>query len=111
MWSVRLVALGTTLVAVFTELPDVATNLWLVLPADLKSALPVEFGRYLGYAILALGLVARIVRQRKLVERKAEMGGESYPCLPIPPQADSGRVADGSGLDDVVHGIRERRDV
>lgn len=94
MWSVRLVALGTTIVAIFTELPDVATNLWLVLPADLKSALPVEFGRYLGYAILALGLVARIVRQRQLVERKAALGGESIACISFPPAPDSRRAGD-----------------
>lgn len=83
MWSIRLVAFGTGLVALFTEFPDAATNIWLALPADLKSYLPPDFGRYFGYALLALGIVARVIRQRKLVERKQAIESAQEPDAAI----------------------------
>ncbi|WP_443083787.1 DUF7940 domain-containing protein [Verticiella alkaliphila] len=75
-WSIRLSALGAILIAITTEFPHAATALWMALPADLKSLLPPDFGRYLGYAIVACGLFARVVHQPRVAERAAAASGD-----------------------------------
>lgn len=62
-WSVRLGALGTLLEAAFLALPDLALEIWAMVPAEL-----VPFGavRVVPLILIALGLAARFVKQRKL---------------------------------------------
>src|SRR5690606_19647404 len=90
LWSVRLPLIGLAVLAFFLELPDVALSVWLALPADLKSYLPPDFGKYLGYAIILGTPIARVIRQRRLdaaardQARNNRMGPEGEPDIPQP---------------------------
>lgn len=65
-WSTRLQVFGLMLLGLINEFPEVLTSMWFALPQDLKTMLPEDFGRYVVYAILLSGVVARFIRQRDL---------------------------------------------
>ncbi len=88
MWSVRLQILGLAMLGIFLEFPDAALAIWMALPGDLKSLLPPDFVKCLGYGIIIAGTIARIFRQRKLADRKAALGSESQPEIPRPHHVD-----------------------
>lgn len=65
LWSVRLSALGATLVAFLLAFPDEALAVWNAMPADIQALLPEQTGRLLSLILFVSTIVARIVRQRR----------------------------------------------
>ena len=65
-WSLRLQAAGLA-VLVF---PDLLVESWLFLPAELKAMLPAEYASIVGISLIAAGMIARLIKQRKLNETK-----------------------------------------
>lgn len=65
-WSFWLSAVGTIITSALLALPDLALQVWVMMPPDLKAALPERYTPFIGVAIFALGVVAKFVRQAKL---------------------------------------------
>lgn len=95
LWSIRLSILGTAVLIFFEGFPDVAFSVWASIPDDLKSVLPVEFAKYLGYGLIAASWVARTIRQFKLIERSREYGAEALAGLGGARQRDEGILPEG----------------
>jgi len=70
MTSVWLTTLGALILGYLQEVPDAAIQIWSFLPSDLKSFLPPSIVQWIGYAILFLGIISRIVKQPALAARK-----------------------------------------
>lgn len=69
-WSVRLQLLGAAILTLALETPNALLTVWSMVPADLRSELPEGTGKWIGVAVIALGIVARLVRQPSLNERR-----------------------------------------
>lgn len=65
-WSVWLTGVGTLLSAYFLSAPDAMITVWTMLPADLKAMLPVNVAQWISYGIIAMGILAQFIRQKKL---------------------------------------------
>ena len=65
-WSLRLQAAGLAVLA----FPDLLVESWLFLPAELKAMLPAEYASIVGISLIAAGMIARLIKQRKLNETK-----------------------------------------
>lgn len=113
MWSIRLSIMGTAVLIFFEGFPDVAIHIWTSIPDDLKSVLPVEFARYTGYGLIAASWLSRIIRQYRLVERMAGMGGPHEHEPGILPESDSHIESAGCepGSPDGLHGVRDRAEI
>lgn len=72
-WSVWLSSAGTLLGIYLLDAPDALLGVWRILPDDLKSVLPVNFSQYLSYVLIALGVIAQFIRQKKLLVQKNQM--------------------------------------
>lgn len=72
-WSLRLQVLGVFLLGVLQAFPEVVAHVWLVLPAEIHSAIPDTTLRWIGYACLAAGIIARLIRQDAI---HAGVGGQ-----------------------------------
>jgi len=66
LWSIRLGALGSAVVSLLIVFPDKALEMWAMMPEQFKSFIPPEYMPLVGVVIYVLGMVARLVRQRKL---------------------------------------------
>lgn len=66
LWSVRLMAIGTLIAGWFLNAPDAVIQIWLMLPEDLKAAIPPEYVKWIPIIILGSGTLARVVKQNKL---------------------------------------------
>lgn len=64
LWSVRLAALAVLLEGVLTAAPDVAKEVWLALPEDLKATLPENFAKWIAWGLIAASMLARLVKQK-----------------------------------------------
>lgn len=73
-WSVRLQLLGAAILTLALETPNALLTVWSMVPADLRSELPEGTGKWIGVAVIALGIVARLVRQPSLNERNGPDG-------------------------------------
>jgi len=82
-WSVRLQLAGVFLLGALQEFPDAVAHIWLVLPAEIHAAIPDDALRWIGYACLAAGILARIVRQERLHQtQNLGLGGEGQRGIP-----------------------------
>lgn len=72
-WSVWLSAAGVALGVYLASAPDVLVQAWLMLPPDLKALLPVNVAQYISYALIALGVISKFIKQPKLDEQRKEM--------------------------------------
>lgn len=63
--SIQLGVAGTILTAWLIASPDAILHAWLLLPGELKSAIPPRFIPMIGVGLFALGTIARIVHQPK----------------------------------------------
>ncbi len=70
-WSLRLTTLGTLLITYLTASPEAVLQAWAVLPEDIKAFLPPNYSKFVAIGILALGAVARIIKQPKAEEKIA----------------------------------------
>lgn len=76
-YSVWLASVGSALSAWVQSFPQNALDAWNVLPADIKSFLPQNYLGMIGAFMVAMGVIAQFVRQKKLLASKQEM--ESQP--------------------------------
>lgn len=77
LWSVRLASVGTAITSVFVAFPDAALAAWGLLPQELKSAIPPEYMPFIGIAVFAASIIARLIRQDKL-PRKTDAEREGH---------------------------------
>lgn len=76
-YSVWLASAGSALSAWVQSFPQNALDAWNVLPPDIKSFLPQNYLGLIGAFMVAMGVIAQFVRQKKLLASKQEM--ESQP--------------------------------
>lgn len=68
-WSVRFGVLAVALEGVLTAAPEVAQEVWLGLPEELKAELPENFVKWIAWGLIAASMIARITKQKpKVVE-------------------------------------------
>lgn len=65
-WSIRLSAIGIAVSSFSGDIQNALISVWNSLPTSLIGQLPVGTSKYIGIAILAFGVVARIIDQPKL---------------------------------------------
>lgn len=65
-WSFRLSVVGAFVTSLLIAAPDLALQVWAMLPADLKATIPPQYMPYVGVAIGLLGIVAKFLKQAKL---------------------------------------------
>lgn len=66
MTSVNLPAIGLSILTFVEGFPDAFISFWSVLPADIRAQIPAEYIRYAGFALITLGPITRVIRQRGL---------------------------------------------
>lgn len=71
-WSFWLGVAGTVLTSALLALPDLALQVWLMMPSDLKATIPERYTPFIGVGVFVLGLVAKFVRQAKLDAERAK---------------------------------------
>lgn len=76
-YSVWLASVGSALSAWVQSFPQNALDAWNVLPPDIKSFLPQNYLGMIGAFMVAMGVIAQFIRQKKLLASKQEM--ESQP--------------------------------
>ncbi|AUY25507.1 DUF7940 domain-containing protein [Mixta calida] len=72
-WSVWLSGIGAALGVYLASAPDAIITAWNMLPPDLKAMLPVNIAQYVSYLLVALGIVAQFIRQKRLSEKKEQL--------------------------------------
>ncbi|UBB12362.1 hypothetical protein [Pantoea eucrina] len=72
-WSVWLGGAGAALGVYLMSAPDAIVTAWNMLPADLKSMLPVNIAQYFSYLLVVLGVVAQFIRQKRLNEQRQQL--------------------------------------
>jgi hypothetical protein len=70
-WSFRLGVIGTALTSLFLAVPDLALQVWLAMPDDLKAVIPQRYMPFVGVAIMGLSFVAKFIKQAKLEAMKS----------------------------------------
>lgn len=75
-WSVWLTGVGTLLGVYLASAPDAIISAWNMLPPDLKAMLPVNIAQYVSYFIVALGVIAQFIRQKKLTSQRQQMDAQ-----------------------------------
>lgn len=71
-WSFWLGLAGTALTSALLALPDLALQVWLMMPPDLKATIPERYTPFIGVGVFALGLIAKFVRQAKLEAQREQ---------------------------------------
>lgn len=79
MTSIQIQAVALAFFSYLTAVPDAAIQLWGLLPVDLRESLPPTYVKWFGVALIALGIVARLVRQPKLDQ--PSLGKEGKPRI------------------------------
>lgn len=65
-WSFWLGVVGTALTSALLAFPDLALQVWLMMPDDLKRTIPERYTPFIGVGIFALSLIAKFIKQAKL---------------------------------------------
>lgn len=65
-WSFWLGLIGTAVTSALLAVPDLALQLWLMMPPDLKATIPERYTPFIGVGIFALGLIAKFIKQAQL---------------------------------------------
>lgn len=65
-WSVRLSAIGASLLYLTLLMPDVIFKSWAVLPDDIKAMLPTNWTQYIALILWGLAITASAIKQTKL---------------------------------------------
>lgn len=66
-WSLRLQAAGLMLLAY----PELLLDAWQYLPDNIKAMLPDEYASAVGLTLIAAGMIARLIKQEKIHDKKA----------------------------------------
>lgn len=75
-WSVWLASLGSMLSAWVQSFPQSSIDAWNVLPPDVKALLPQNYLGLIGAFMVAMGVIAQFVRQKKLNKQKQQMDAQ-----------------------------------
>lgn len=67
-WSVWLAGLGSIMSAYLQSFPSVMVDAWNALPSDVKSIIPQNYLGLIAAFMVAMGVVAQFVRQKKITE-------------------------------------------
>ena len=70
-WSFWLGAIGTAITSALLASPDLALQVWLMMPPDLKATIPERYTPFIGVGVFVLGLIAKFVKQAKLEAERA----------------------------------------
>ena len=70
-WSFWLGVIGSGVTTFALYAPDVALQVWLSMPADLKEVLPPNFVRWFGLALFISSNIAAFIKQRSLSGAKS----------------------------------------
>lgn len=70
MWSVRLNAAGLAILGWIQVDPVGVLSVWNMMPPDVQAAVPASALQYVGMSLVGLSLMARLVRQPKLEEKR-----------------------------------------
>src|SRR5687768_4073223 len=65
-WSLWLGVIGTAVTSALLASPELALQVWAMMPPDLKAMIPERYTPFIGVGIFAMGLVAKFIRQAKL---------------------------------------------
>lgn len=90
-WRFSSVWFQAAAAAFFTYLmvvPDALIQIWQILPLDIRAAVPPQYVQGIGVALIALGTVARIVKQRSLARGNDGLGAEGEPNVSQPDRLD-----------------------
>jgi predicted membrane chloride channel (bestrophin family) len=71
-WSLWLGVVGTAVTSALLASPDMALQVWLMMPADLKATIPQQYTPFIGVGIFVLGLVAKFINQAKLEAQRKQ---------------------------------------
>lgn len=63
-WSVRFNAAGIAILSWVSFDPVSALGVWNMMPPTVRAVLPAHFVTYAGLALFALGMLARVVKQK-----------------------------------------------
>lgn len=69
MWSVRLSALGASIMGMFLYFPEWSLYLYNAMPREIRDLLPDNFALFLAMVVFVGTALARIVKQEKLNKR------------------------------------------
>ena len=72
MTSVNLPAIGLGILTILEAAPDAILSIWAVLPIEVRASIDPDHIRYAGYAVIAIGVASRIIRQPRLAQDKAD---------------------------------------
>ena len=72
LWSVRLSAIGASIMGYFTLYPDKLLEIWLIMPPDLKALLPSQYVSSIAMFIFIGASIARVIKQEKVPQKKEE---------------------------------------
>jgi len=78
-WSVWLASAGSMLSAWVQSFPQNALDAWNALPPDIKSFLPQNYLGLIGAFMVAMGVVAQFVRQKKLLQQADKIKQDGQP--------------------------------
>lgn len=67
-WSVWLAGIGSVMSAYLQSFPSVMVDAWNALPSDVKSYIPQNYLGLIAAFMVAMGVVAQFVRQKKITE-------------------------------------------
>lgn len=67
-WSVWLAGIGSVMSAYLQSFPSVMVDAWNSLPSDVKSYIPQNYLGLIAAFMVAMGVVAQFVRQKKITE-------------------------------------------
>lgn len=72
MTSIQLQAVALAFFSYVTAVPDAAIQLWGLLPVDIRESFPPGYVKWFGVALIAIGIIARLVKQPKIDQRKGD---------------------------------------
>lgn len=62
-WSVKLQAIGLSIMLVAIEYPGAAIHAWAILPPEMKKLIPTNYLMYVGLTVFVLAIIAVFVKQ------------------------------------------------
>jgi len=74
-WSVWLASGGSALTAWVQSFPDAALTAWSSLPEDVKSYLPHNFLGMTGAFMVAMAVMAQLIKQKNLSKQRDTLNG------------------------------------
>lgn len=74
-WSFWLGTIGTAITSALLASPDLALQVWLMMPDDLKATIPARYTPFIGVSVFVLGLVAKFIKQAKLEAERNSANG------------------------------------